>query len=124
MRTQAVDRDAPSRVLVVLAALLVQLAGAAALVLGLAAIPMAHDLRMPLDVLGGWIGLALLALLCGGLAYQARIFALLVAAVAVAALGFILPRGDSAVGVLVHILPRGDLPEQAVMIASIAMFAI
>ncbi len=109
---------------VVLAAVLVQLAGAAALVLGLAAIPMAHDLRMPLDVLAGWIGLALLALVCGGLAYQARIFALLVAAIATAALGFILPRGDSAIGVLVHILPHGDVPEQAVMTASIAMFAI
>jgi hypothetical protein len=114
----------PSRAAVVLAAALVQLGGAAALVIGLAAIPMTHDLHMHVDVLVAWIAAALVALASGALAYRARILALLVAAVTMAGLGFVLPRGDSAVGVLVHLLPRGDISEGAVQIASIAMFAI
>jgi hypothetical protein len=122
-RTPSASRS-PSRAVVVIAAALVQLAGAGCLVLGLAALPMAHDLHESHDLLAGWIGGAVVALVCGGLAYRARIIPLLVAAATTAALGFVLPRGDSAVGVLAHLLPHDDLPERAVMVASIAMFAI
>nr|HEX4313003.1 hypothetical protein [Kofleriaceae bacterium] len=115
---------APTRAPVVLAALLVQLGAAACLVIGLAAIPMVHDLRQDPVMLAGWIGTALLALVCGGLAYRARLVPLFVAAIACAALGFVLPRGDSAIGVVAKLLPKGDIPESIVVYASIAMFAI
>ena len=123
-RIASTQRSAPTRLPVVLVALLVQLGGAACLVVGLAAIPMVHDLRQDPALLGGWIATALVALACGGLAYRARIVPLFVAAVACAALGFVLPRGDSAIGVVAKMLPAGDIPESIVVDASIAMFAI
>ena len=123
-RIASTQRAAPTRVPVVLAALLVQLGAAACLVIGLAAIPMVHDLRQDPALLGGWIATAVVALACGGLAYRARIVPLFVAAIACAALGFVLPRGDSAIGVVAHMLPKGDISESIVVDASIAMFAI
>jgi hypothetical protein len=115
---------APSRALVVIAALLVQLAGAACLVLGLAAIPITHDLHHSFEMLAVWIGGALLALVTGGLAHRGRIVPLLLASITTAGMGFVLPRGDSAVGVLANLWPHGALPEQVVVVAAIAMFAI
>jgi hypothetical protein len=119
------DRSSPpSRALVVLAALLVQLAGAACLVLGLAAVPITHDLHHSFDMLAVWVGGALVALVTGGLAYRGRIIPLLLASITTAGLGFVLPRGDSAVGVLAQLWPHDVVPEQIVVAASIAMFGI
>jgi hypothetical protein len=99
----------PSRVLLIAAGVLTQLTGAVCLVLALAALPIAHDLRSGTTGVVATAVAALAALVCGPLIWRGRLVPLALAAGIDLGLAIGLPRGGSAIGALLRILPADEL---------------
>lgn len=115
----------PSRVLLIAAGVLTQLTGAVCLVLALAALPIAHDLRSGTTGVVATAVAALAALVCGPLIWRGRLVPLALAAGIDLGLAIGLPRGGSAIGALLRILPSDELhtAETLITVTSVIMFA-
>lgn len=115
----------PSRVLLIVAGALTQLTGLACLVLGLASLPIVHDLHSGTQSVIATVVAALAAIVCGTLVYRGRLVPLALATGLDIGFGIVLPRGGSALGALLHVLPADDAAtaETLVTAGAIAMFA-
>ncbi len=114
----------PSRALLIAAGLLTQLIGATCFVLGLASIPVVHDLKGGMSGVAASVIASLAAIVCGTLVWRGRLIPLALAAGLDVGFGIGLPRGGSAVGAMLRMLPASDAStaETLVMIAAITMF--
>jgi ketosteroid isomerase-like protein len=114
----------PSRALLIAAGLLTQLIGAACFVLGLASIPVVHDLKGGMSGVIASVIASLAAIVCGTLVWRGRLVPLALAAGLDVGFGIGLPRGGSAVGAMLRMLPADEAStaETFVMIGAITMF--
>jgi len=114
----------PSRALLIAAGVLTQLLGLVCLVLSLASLPVAHDLKTGMSGVLASIIASLAAIVCGTLVWRGRLVPLALAAGLDVGFGIGLPRGGSAIGSMLRILPASDVgtAETLIMIAAIAMF--
>ncbi|HEX5064428.1 MAG TPA: hypothetical protein VFV99_33865, partial [Kofleriaceae bacterium] len=115
----------PSRKLLIAAGALTQVIGTACLVLALASLPVAHDLRTGMGGVFASIVAALAAIVCGTLVWRGRLVPLALAAGLDVGFGIGLPRGGSAIGAIVRMLPAEDVStaETLIVVAAIIMFA-
>lgn len=106
------------------AGLLTQLIGAACLVLGLASLPVVHDLKGGMTGVAASIVAALAAIVCGTLVWRGRLVPLALAAGLDVGFGIGLARGGAAVSSVLRMLPASDLhtAETVVMVGAITMF--
>ncbi|HSD86226.1 MAG TPA: nuclear transport factor 2 family protein [Kofleriaceae bacterium] len=114
----------PSRALLIAAGVLTQLLGLLCLVLSLASLPVAHDLKTGMSGVLASVIASLAAIVCGTLVWRGRLIPLALAAGLDVGFGIGLPRGGSAIGSMLRILPASDAgtAETLIMIAAIAMF--
>ena len=114
----------PSRALLIAAGALTQLTGAACLVLGLASLPVVHDLHSGTHAVIASIVAALAAIVCGTLVYRGRLVPLALAIGLDVGFGIVLPRGGSALGALLKILPADEVgtADTLVTAGAVAMF--
>ena len=114
----------PSRALLIAAGLLTLLSGAVCLVLAVAALPIAHDLRISTTSAIATAVAAIAALVCGPLVWHGRLVPLALAAGLDIGLGLGLVRGGAAIGALLHLLPADELATADTLIdaAAIGMF--
>ncbi|HEY5947259.1 MAG TPA: nuclear transport factor 2 family protein [Kofleriaceae bacterium] len=114
----------PSRALLIAAGVMTQAIGALCLVLALASVPIAHDLRSGMSGVVASVVASLAAIVCGTLVWRGRLVPLALAAGLDAGFGIGLPRGGSAIGAILRILPAEDIDtvETVIMVAAIAMF--
>ncbi len=114
----------PSRLLLILAGALNQLAGAACLILSLGSIPIVHDLQSGTHAVVASAIAAVAAIVCGTLIYRGRLIPLALAMGVDIGFGVVLPRGGSALGALVRVLPADDAStaEAIITAGAITMF--
>jgi len=114
----------PSRGLLIAAGLLTQIIGALCFVLGLASIPVVHDLKGGMSGVLASVIAALAAIVCGTLVWRGRLVPLALAAGLDVGFGIGLPRGGSAVGAMLRMLPADEAStaETLVMVAAVTMF--
>ncbi|NVB77120.1 MAG: SnoaL-like domain-containing protein, partial [Kofleriaceae bacterium] len=114
----------PSRALLIAAGSLTQLIGTACLILALASLPVAHDLKTGTGGVIASIVASLAAIVCGTLVWRGRLVPLALAAGLDVGFGIGLPRGNSAIGSMLRILPAEDMgtAETLVMVAAVVMF--
>lgn len=114
----------PSRALLIAAGLLTQLIGALCFILGLASIPVVHDLKGGMSGVLASVIAALAAIVCGTLVWRGRLVPLALAAGLNVGFGIGLPRGGSAVGAMLRMLPADEAStaETLVMFAAVVMF--
>jgi hypothetical protein len=93
-------------------------------VLGLASLPIVHDLHSGTHALVASIIAALATVICGTLVYRGRLIPLALAAGLDVGFGVGLPRGSSAMGAMLRILPKDDVAtaDALVTAGAIAMF--
>ncbi len=113
----------PSRLLLTLAGGLTQVLGLAYLVLGLAALPIAHELHGGTRSVIVSIVAALTAVVCGNLVYRGRMIPIALAVGLDVGFGIALARGSTAIGALLHILPNRSDPA-AQTVATVGAFAM
>lgn len=115
----------PSRVWLVLAGVVTQLLGVGCLVLGLASLPVVHDLHGGMHSVIAAIVAALAAIVAGTLVWRGNMVALALAIGVDIGFGISLPRGGAAIGALLQLLPADDAhaADVAVTAGAIAMFA-
>jgi hypothetical protein len=103
---------------------LTQAIGGVCLVLALASVPVAHDLRSGMSGVVASIVGALAAIVCGTLVWRGRLIPLALAAGLDVGFGIGLPRGGSAIGAMLRILPAEDVhaAETLIMIGAVLMF--
>lgn len=111
----------PSRLLLVLAGGLTQLAGAAYLILGLASLPIANELHGGVRSVAVSILAAVATVVCGTLVHRGKMVAIALSVGLTVGLGVALVRGTTAIGALLHLLPA-TAAENIAMVGSIAMF--
>jgi hypothetical protein len=111
--------------MLVIAGAATQIVGASYLVLGLASLPVAHDLHAGTHSLIASIVAAVAAIVCGTLVYRGRLIPLALAAGLDVGFGVGLPRGSSAVSSILRVLPATDsgTAETLVTVGAIAMFS-
>jgi hypothetical protein len=114
----------PSRALLIAAGLLTQLLGVMCLILSLASLPVAHDLKTGMSGVIASVFASLAAIVCGTLVWRGRLIPLALAAGLDVGFGIGLPRGGSAIGSMLRILPASDVStaETLIMVAAILMF--
>lgn len=114
----------PSRALLIAAGLLTQIIGALCFVLGLASIPVVHDLKGGMGGVIASVIASLAAIVCGTLVWRGRLVPLALAAGLDVGFGIGLPRGGSAVGAMLRMLPADEAStaETLVTVAAITMF--
>lgn len=112
----------PSRLLLVLAGGLTQIAGAAYLILGLASLPIANELHGGVRSVAVSMVAALATVVCGTLVHRGKMVAIALAVGLTVGLGVALVRGTTAIGALLHLLPAAAA-ENIAMIGAIAMFS-
>ena len=114
----------PSRALLIAAGLLTQLLGVMCLILSLASLPVAHDLKTGMSGVIASVFASLAAIVCGTLVWRGRLIPLALAAGLDVGFGIGLPRGGSAIGSMLRILPASDVgtAETLIMVAAILMF--
>jgi hypothetical protein len=114
----------PSRALLIAAGVVTQLCAAACLVLGLASLPIVHDLHAGLHGVVAGIVAAFVAFVCGALVWGGRLVPLALAAGLDLGFGIALPRG-SAIGALLRILPGSESATATHLVdaLAVAMFA-
>jgi ketosteroid isomerase-like protein len=114
----------PSRALLIAAGLLTQLLGVVCLVLSLASLPVAHDLKTGMSGVIASVFASLAAIVCGTLVWRGRLVPLALAAGLDVGFGIGLPRGGSAIGSMLRILPASDVAtaETLIMVAAVLMF--
>jgi ketosteroid isomerase-like protein len=114
----------PSRALLIAAGLLTQLLGGVCLILSLASIPVAADLKTGMSGVAASVFASLAAIVCGTLVWRGRLVPLALAAGLDVGFGIGLPRGGSAIGSMLRILPASDVgtAETLIMVAAILMF--
>ena len=98
----------PSRALLIAAGLLTQLIGALCFILGLASIPVVHDLKGGMSGVIASVIASLAAIVCGTLVWRGRLVPLALAAGLDVGFGIGLPRGGSAVGAMLRMLPANE----------------
>lgn len=111
----------PSRLLLVLAGGLTQAVGVAYLILGLASLPIAHELHGGIRSVAVSIVAALATVVCGTLAYRGRMVAIALAVGLTIGFGVALTRGTTAIGALLHLLPA-NAAKNIAMVGAISMF--
>jgi ketosteroid isomerase-like protein len=114
----------PSRALLIAAGLLTQVLGAVCLILSLASLPVAHDLKTGMSGVIASVFASLAAIVCGTLVWRGRLVPLALAAGLDVGFGIGLPRGGSAIGSMLRILPASDVgtAETLIMVAAVLMF--
>jgi ketosteroid isomerase-like protein len=114
----------PTRWLLILAGVLTQLVGLSCLVLGLASLPILHDLHAGTGALIASIIAALATVICGTLVWRGRLIPLALAAGLDVGFGIGLPRGSSAISALLRMLPKDEVAtaDALVTAGAIAMF--
>ena len=115
----------PSRALLIAAGVLTQLIGATCLVLALASLPVAYDLKAGLAGLLASIVAAVAAIVCGTLLWRGKLVPLALSTVLDIGFGVGVPRGGTALEALLHILPPAEIHTAETLItgAAIVMFA-
>lgn len=111
----------PSRLLLVLAGGLTQAVGVAYLILGMASLPIAHELHGGLRSVAVSIVAALGTIVCGTLVHRGRLVAIALAVGLTIGFGIALTLGTTAIGALLHILPAAAAKNIA-MVGAISMF--
>jgi ketosteroid isomerase-like protein len=116
--------EQPSRALLIAAGSMTQLIGAVCLVLGLASIPVVHDLKGGMGGVIASVIASLAAIVCGTLVWRGRLVPLALAAGLDVGFGIGLPRGGSAAGAVLRMLPADEAStgETLVIVAAITMF--
>src|ERR1041385_7593289 len=115
----------PSRALLIAAGLLTQLLGIVCLILSLASLPVAHDLKTGMSGVLASVFASFAAIVCGTLVWRGRLVPLALAAGLDVGFGIGLARGRSAIGALLKILPANDIDTADAIITTgaIIMFA-
>lgn len=114
----------PSRLFLTLAGGLTQALGLAYLILGVAALPIAHELRGGTQSVIVSIVAALATIVCGNLVYRGRMIPIALAVGLDVGFGIALAHGTTAIGALLHILPKKSDPAAQTLakLGSFAMF--